>query len=161
MTDSVLSDWYQRVVATQKGHYLSADHFARLNYWLGMPVMALTTFVGTSVFASLQQAEPEWFRILIGFASVLAAVLASFQTFLGFAERAEKHRVAGAKYGAVGRQLEALIAASTASPEESGAIREKLDALALESPNVPLSIYRRAKMSALEEARSTDSSRDM
>ena len=89
MTDSVLPDWYQRVVATQKGHYLSTDHFARLNYWLGIPVMALSTLVGTSVFASLQEQPEAWLQILIGLASVFAAVLASLQTFLGFAERAE------------------------------------------------------------------------
>ena len=47
---------------------------------------------------------------------------------------------------------------SMESPEQAGAIRENLDALAIESPNVPLKIYRKAKMSALEAARSTDDS---
>ena len=87
MNNSALPDWYERVVATQKGHYYAADHYGRLNYWLGIPVMVLTTIVGTSVFASLQEKPEPWLLILIGFASVLAAVLASLQTFLGFAAR--------------------------------------------------------------------------
>ena len=39
----------------------------------------------------------------------LAAVLASLQTFLGFSERAEKHRFTAASYSSVCRHLELLI----------------------------------------------------
>src|SRR5207248_3345936 len=48
-------------------------------------------------------------QITTGIASVVAAVLAALQTFLGLSDRAEKHRLAGAKYGALGRQLEELL----------------------------------------------------
>nr|MDQ5828128.1 SLATT domain-containing protein [Chloroflexota bacterium] len=105
----VLNIWYKRVSKTQRAHYLSAGHFGRRSYGLGIPVIALTTFVGTSLFATLQTGPEPWLQVLVGLASVLAAVLASLQTFLGYAERAEKHRVAGAKYGALGRELEALL----------------------------------------------------
>jgi hypothetical protein len=141
----VLSVWYQRVSATQSAHYVSADHFARKSYWLGIPVIALTTLVGTAVFATLQKQPEPWLQITVGLASVLAAVLASLQTFLGYAERAEKHRVAGAKYGALGRELEAMIgSAERASEEVVAELRKRLDALALESPNNPVWIYRQA-----------------
>src|SRR5258706_2547939 len=102
----VLDDWYERVVVTQTAHYISAERFARKNYWLGIPVIGLTTLVGTSVFATLQKQQQPWLQATVGFASVLAALLASLQTFLGYSQRAEKHRIAGAKYGAVGRELE-------------------------------------------------------
>jgi hypothetical protein len=68
---------------------------SRLNYLLGVPVVVLTTFVGTSVFATLQEDVNTSLRILVGAVSVFAAVLASLQTFLRYPERAEKHRIAG------------------------------------------------------------------
>jgi hypothetical protein len=146
----VLNDWYQRVSVTQRAHYLSADHFGRRRYWLGIPAVMLSTIVGTSVFATLQKQPEPWLQISVGLASVLAALLTSLQTFLGYAERAEKHRVAGAKYGALGRELEMLRASSeTPSDQIIAEVKKRLDALALESPNNPLPIFRRAGGSAL------------
>jgi hypothetical protein len=138
----VLDDWYTRVSITQRAHYLSADHFGRRKYWLGVPAVVLSTLVGTAVFASLQKQPELWLQISIGLASVLAAVLAGLQTFLGYTERAEKHRIAGAKYGALGRELEVLRASDQISNETVEEIRNRLDVLALESPNNPLRIYR-------------------
>jgi hypothetical protein len=137
----VLDDWYNRVSITQRAHYLSADHFGRKKYGLGIPAIILSTLVGTAVFASLQKQPELWLQIAIGLASVLAAVLAGLQTFLGYTERAEKHRIAGAKYGALGRELEVLRASDQVSNETIEDIRKRLDVLALESPNNPLRIY--------------------
>jgi hypothetical protein len=109
---------------------------------LGVPAIVLSTLVGTAVFASLQKQPELWLQISIGLASVLAAVLAGLQTFLGYTERAEKHRIAGAKYGALGRELEVLRASDQISNETLEDIRKRLDVLALESPNNPLRIYR-------------------
>ena len=109
-------------------------------------MIGLTTLVGTSVFATLQKRPEPWLQITVGLASVLAAILASLQTFMGYSQRAEKHRVAGAKYGALGRELEALRASTKAESDEVIAeLRKRLDTLALESPNNPIWIYKRAK----------------
>jgi hypothetical protein len=67
----------------------------------GIPAVVLSTVVSTSVFASLLKQPDPWLQITLGFASVAAALLASLQTFLSYSERAEKHRIAGAKYGAL------------------------------------------------------------
>jgi len=45
-------------------------------------------------------------RIVAGLLSVLAAILASLQTFLKFSERAQMHREAGARFGALVKELE-------------------------------------------------------
>lgn len=150
-TKEVLDDWYERVAVTQRAHYLSADHFVGRKYWLGIPAVALSTIVGTSVFASVQKQPEPWLQIVVGLASVAAALLASLQTFLGYSERAEKHRIAGAKYGALGRELEVLRASvDTPSDEVIAEVRKRLDSLALESPNNPLPIYRKAGAESLE-----------
>lgn len=157
MTDSsqVLDEWYERVAATQRAHYLSADHFGARKYWLGVPAVVLSTLVGTSVFATVQKQPELWLQLSVGLASVLAALLTSLQTFLGYSERAERHRIAGAKYGALGRELEQLRALGSGSiSEQLTEVRKRLDDLAVESPNNPLTIYARAGSKALEAKRS-------
>lgn len=150
----LLDDWYERVAVTQRAHYYSADHFGARKYWLGIPAVVLSTVVGTSVFATVQKAPGTAMQIGVGLASVASALLASLQTFLGYTERAERHRVAGAKYGALGRELEQLRAAgSPASPEEVSAVRKRLDDLAVESPNNPQFIYKKAGGLALEPSK--------
>jgi SMODS and SLOG-associating 2TM effector domain family 4 len=147
----VLGGWYERVVVTQRAHYLSADYFGARKYWLGIPAVVLSTLVGTSVFATVQKQPALWLQITVGLASVAAALLASLQTFLGYSERAEKHRIAGAKYGALGRELEQVLASdATVAPEAMAEIRKRLDDLAVESPNNPLPIYHKAGSKALE-----------
>jgi hypothetical protein len=144
--EQVLNDWYQRVVVTQRAHYLSADHFGARRYWLGIPAVTLSTLVGTSVFATIQTQPQLWLQIIVGLASVAAALLTSLQTFLSYSERAEKHRLAGAKYGALGRELEQLRASAQAPSNEAIMdVRKRLDDLALDSPNNPLPIYLRAE----------------
>jgi len=141
----VLDEWYRRVAVTQVAHYISADHFGARRYWLGIPAIVLSTLVGTSVFAAIQKQPELWVQIVVGMASVAAALLASLQTFLGYSERAEKHRLAGAKYGALGRTLEQLRASETLpSLEDIASVRKRLDDLAIESPNNPLPLYRKA-----------------
>lgn len=142
----ILNDWYNRVVTTQKAHYLSADYFGRKKFLLGVPAVLLSTIVGTTVFATLQKRDDSlWLQITVGLASVLAAVLTSLQTFLGYSERAEKHRIAGAKYGALGRHLEWVRASESYTDQVAEDIRSRLDELAIESPNNPIFIYKRAE----------------
>ena len=145
----------RRLVSASSRHatrpLLVCRSFGSRKYWLGIPAVVLSTLVGTSVFATVQKQPQLWMQITVGLASVAAALLASLQTFLGYSERAEKHRIAGAKYGALGRELE-QIRASGATPtfDEMSAVRNRLDDLAVESPNNPLPIYRRAGSSTLE-----------
>ena len=150
-TEEVLEEWYLRVSVTQRAHYLSADHFSKRKYWLGIPAVVLATIVGTSVFATLAEKPGVWLQITIGLASVTAAVLTSLQTFLGYSERAEKHRLAGARYGSLGREMETLRASTQGVTEDDmRRVRERLETLAIESPNNPQSIYNKAGAGALE-----------
>ena len=150
-SEQVLDDWYQRVAVTQRAHYLSTDHFGARKYWLGIPAVVLSTLVGTSVFATVQMQPDLWPQISVGLASVLAALLTSLQTFLGYSERAERHRIAGAKYGALGRELEQLRALEVSPTADAmNDVRKRLDDLAVESPNNPLPIYARAGSKSLE-----------
>ncbi len=102
----LLSDWEKRATANAEIHYAIARRLADRNVMLGMPVVLSTTFIGTSVFATLQEsANNVTLRVTVGVVSVLAAVLASMQTFLRFSERSEKHRAAAEKWAAIRREI--------------------------------------------------------
>ena len=99
--------------------------------------------MGTSIFATLQKDQADIrLRIAVGIISVLAAVLASLQTFLRLSERAEKHRAAAVRYGALRRELETAIAKG--GPYEDKlveGVREKLDSISSDSPEIPARVW--------------------
>lgn len=147
----LIEEWYRRVSVTQAAHYYSAGNFSSRKYYLGVPTVILTTLVGTSVFAAIQKQPDYSIQILVGLASVAAALLSGLQTFLGDAERSEKHRTAAAKYGALGRELEGFrVQANEITEGDLKALRQALNELAIESPSIPLKTYRKAGAAELK-----------
>jgi hypothetical protein len=142
--DDLLLKWLQRARESQAAHYAMADRLARRGQWLGVPVIVITATVGTSIFVSIAaDVVSAQAKVAVGCLSVVAAVLSGLQTFFKFPERAERHRVFGARYGSVRRELESLVAEGTASREPHclGLLREKLDRLAEEAPHVPTRVF--------------------
>lgn len=88
-----------------RAHYLAAEQFGRRHRWLSLPVIILTTVVGTSIFGSLNQNPSTSVKVGAGLLSLVAAVLAALQTHLGYGQRAERHRASGARYRAITRDL--------------------------------------------------------
>lgn len=143
----LISDWFRRVRESQRAHYECGTRFMRFNYLLGIPTIVLSAAVGTTVFAYLDKQATGELKIALGLVSVLAAVLSGLQTFLSFAERANRHRITGAKYGAIRRRLETL---KTLPPEDEQALRRELesikqamDELAENAPHVPSNLKSR------------------
>ena len=94
------------------------------------------------MFATLQTKPGTWIQVALGLGSVAAGVLATLQMFYNYSERAEKHRIAAANYGALGRELE-LIRADPREPNITtlSELKERLDELALEAPATSERIY--------------------
>lgn len=124
---ALLKKWSSRAQAAADAHYDLCTRLSRANIRFGVPVVVLTTFVGTSVFATLEHRVNVGLKITVGMISVLAAVLASLQTFLRFGERAEKHRTAAEAWAALNRELEVMIALHPAYPESRGDPKKFLD----------------------------------
>jgi hypothetical protein len=140
---SLLRDWQRRAALSQDAHYVLATRLTKYNIWFGVPVVAFATLVGTSVFATLQEDVGTNLRILVGFVSVLAAVLASLQTFLRFQERAEKHRVAAELWAAVRREIDEMLAlhpeylAERSDPKKYlDDLRRRMDEVSAQSPEI-------------------------
>jgi hypothetical protein len=158
--NELLLKWIRRARESQMSHYDMADLLSARERGIGWLVTALTAFVGTAAFASLRLAAVSIeMRMFVGIVSVAAVVSAALQTFLRYAERAQKHRVAGARYGAVRRKLEAVFAGDPDARDGHylTAIRDELDRLAEDSPNVPPRIFYRTQRTL---SRDTPRSRD-
>jgi hypothetical protein len=165
----LLEDWGERAAAAASTHYRLAGHMSQFNVLLGIPVVVLSTFVGTSVFATIQEEVSSGVKILVGFVSVTAAVLASLQTFLRFAERAERHRQAASRWSAIRREIAEMVALHPTYPDARGDpkkylddLRRRMDRLAAESPEMGERRWTRAhkvmaSSTSGESAESTDS----
>jgi hypothetical protein len=139
---SVAQGWYERAAFVAHSHYRAALRFSRLNFLFGFPTVVLATIVGTSVFATLQAKPDFWWQVAVGLMSIAAAILSALQSFLGYNDKAEKHRSAGAKYNAIGRELELWLSLPQEDLEKLDAIRLRIDALAQESPHIPEAVHR-------------------
>jgi hypothetical protein len=154
-TENLLPSWLWRLRESQFSHYDAAKALDRCNYWLGVPVILLSTFVGTSVFAALGKSVDPPLQIFVGLVSVVAAMLSGVQTVLRFSERAEKHRSVAVRYGALRREIEEILATGGQIPKEPTGgqipkerltdLREKIDKLGDESPHIPSRIWSHTK----------------
>ena len=147
--ERLLEDWHRRFYTLQNCHYEVARIHRRRNYMMGVPVAVLTALVGGSIFAALEASVSPAVQITVGLLSFVAAALSSVHTFLGYAERAEKNRIAGANYGALRRRAEQELVLPTTDGEKLRAliteIREKSDRYAKESPEIPSRVYEKWK----------------
>jgi hypothetical protein len=133
-------------------HYIASDKFAARNRWLGIPVVLISTVVGTTIFGTLNEDPDPKIRIAAGLLSLIGAVLAALETTFGYAHTAERHKAAAARYRVIYRKLKTFrLKYSDASSEKRGeaiseleALNKELDAISSESPSIPDACYDRA-----------------
>jgi hypothetical protein len=118
--EELLRNWHSRVYAAQTAYYDVAEQFRRWNYRLGIPVVVVSSLVGAAV---LSDKGSKW---LVGSVSILAALLASLQTFLKFGENATLHGAAGDWFAAIRRDIEEVLALP---PEARGKPKSCLDSI--------------------------------
>lgn len=135
-----------------RAQYLAGKRSHSMHTLLGIPVVVLTAVVGTTIFASLGASPDSRLVIVAGLVSLLAAALAALQTFLGFAQRAEKHRTAAAAYGTLKHELDLLATQlQVTSPTAANALTElrplvqRFAAVEQESADVHDAHYDRAR----------------
>lgn len=138
--------WLRRARESQFSHYGAAKRLGNYGRVFGVPVIVITAIVGASAFASiLSQTVPLYAKLIAGLCSLIATVLSSLQTFFKFSERSEKHRIFGAKFGAVRRELEMLHVQGQIKPTDLTTVRARLDKLAEDAPDVDAAIFSREK----------------
>lgn len=135
-----------------RAHYVASDQFAGRSRWLSIPVVIISTVVGTTIFGTLNENPDPIFRIAAGLLSLFGAVLAALETTFGYAQMAERHKAAAARYRAIRRRLKTFrLKYSDASSHnraealtELEALNKELEAISAESPSIPDACYDRA-----------------
>ena len=144
--EELLKNWHARVYAAQTAYYEVAERFRRRNYQMGIPVVIVSSLGGTAVFSDFgnKWSIGKW---LVGSVSILAAVLASLQTFLKFGENATLHGAAADWFAAIRRDIEEILALP---PEARGKPKACLDSIRAEmnkagqkSPELSEHLWRR------------------
>ncbi|MDF7799905.1 RNA pyrophosphohydrolase [Pontiellaceae bacterium B1224] len=146
----LLKKWRSNLKDSQIAHYRTAEKFKRLNYYLGIPVIAFSVFVSSNMFSELQSDQSSTrVEVGIGLVGVLAAILASIQTFLRFPERAEIHRSMGVKFSLLKKDVDKFLAlhAEDNSGVDEGIeeIKSKWDEIVTEAPTVSNKLWSKVK----------------
>lgn len=152
--EALLCEWRRRVYAAQAAYYSEAERLRRRNYQLGIPVVIVSSLVGTAVFSNV--ADDPRYRLWVGSVSILAAILASLQTFLKFGESATLHGAAADWFAAIRRDIEEVLALPLemrGSPKQClDSIRQEMNKAGQKSPELSEKLWRTvARRFAVEE----------
>jgi hypothetical protein len=150
-TKRLLGDWHERATAAQFGHQRQAERTRTKGIALGLPVVIMTTLVGTSAFATLGDATSNRAKVVVGSFSILAAVLASMQTFLGYSQIAERHRIAASRYANSRRAIEVALTRHDAAAVDG--IRSEMDKVGGASPQIGRKVWDASVADAREAIR--------
>jgi hypothetical protein len=133
---------------------------------LAVPVIIITTALGTAAFATitsnLSAGAKGWFGAL----SLVAAVLAALQLNFRYLEKAEKHKYLGSQYGGTRRSIESILALSEESRGDVKAVlsdvKSQLDRIGSEGDAVSRRIYERTvqRLAVRDRAKQEGSSGD-
>jgi hypothetical protein len=146
--EKLITGWFERTRDSQLMHDECSTRLTHWHYRLGIPIIVLTTGVAATISYWLGRPElGDPIKMGIGIASGVAALLACLQTFLGFSQRADQHRIASARYDALRRSLEILKTFSPTDPIELRRtitdIQREMDRLSESAPAVPVRVKRR------------------
>jgi hypothetical protein len=147
-TAVLLEDWHFRVTRAQFGHQLSADRTHIWHLLLGVPVVIFTTVVGTGAFAAINQETDDFWKVAAGTVSIVAAVLASMQTFFGFGERSDRHRIAATRYASTRRSIELALTSHDAAAVPF--LKGEMDRTGAAAPQIDKEKWEKARFLAEE-----------
>lgn len=85
----------------QLAHRFASKGRERAHILIGLPTVALSAVVCTSIFSSIGNRQDTGIQIIFGMLSLLAATLAALQTFLGMEDLSNKHWLADSGYSAI------------------------------------------------------------
>ncbi len=157
---ALLDRYRLRAHRMARAQYLAGKRAGTFRGWLGVPAVIGGAVVGSSIIASISISPGPLLVLGAGVASLLTAGLTALQTFFGYAERAEKHRTAGATYTSFHRRLDLLaLRFRAAAPTPVDALREltdlveELDRFQSDTLDVPDRFYDRSRR---EQERDTE-----
>jgi hypothetical protein len=145
--EKLMRTWQRRAREGQHMQHEAGKSFRRLHYVIAVPVVVITTVLGTATFATITSNLAASTKAWFGAGTLLAATLAALQLQFRFLERAEKHKNLGAQYGKVRRQIEQTLALPRDTrgevKEVLADVRTELDRISAEGDAVSRRIYKK------------------
>lgn len=145
----LLKKWNKRARESQFAHYQAELEYKRYHFYVGLPAILFSVLAnGAIVFGEF--IEPSVLRLIVALATFLSSVLISVQTFVRFSKLSEEHLNSAVKYGIVRRNIEELYVEMKSDNSEKDYFREinhikdKIDDLALNSPNIANKIWEKS-----------------
>jgi hypothetical protein len=127
-------------------HALAADMYASRHRQISIPVIILSTVLGTttlSSFIEIGKTAKLFVDIVICILAITVAVLAALQTFLDYASRSQAHTNAAAKFFALAQKWE-LLFNEDSSMREVSTLDELLAELIQRVPRVSIKLQQEA-----------------
>ncbi len=154
-TEELLRTWLRRTRYSQHSHHEAGKRLKRFNYLLAVPIVVITTALGTAALATITTKVNDAGKLTFGVLSLIAAVLAALQTHLAWAERSERHKTLGAKYGDIRRDIEEILALPVnergAQKKVMDKIRTDLDGISGEGDVVPRRVFEKTRRRLAQE----------
>ncbi|MGD6932834.1 MAG: SLATT domain-containing protein [Candidatus Bathyarchaeia archaeon] len=141
-----LQKWRNGIKIAHNSHLRAAAYYTQRGRMLGVPVVILTTIIGTAVFTSIAANSQGSIALQVtaGLLSMAAAALSSLYTFLNYGGLAERHRTAAVKYGNLRREVEQLLCFMNNKNDLEATmenIRTRWDSVDFEAPEIPQKIH--------------------
>lgn len=144
--EDLLRQWADKAQCYQWLHMRSRDVYQRKNSWYTIPVIVISTFVGTASFAQERFSEEnrKYVAMGVGSLSIVAGIISTVSQFLKVSELNEAHRIAALSWGKFFRSVKTEI---TRHPLDRvcptiliNTYKEEFDRLVEISPPVPKKI---------------------
>ena len=140
--ERILSDEGERSLCFQWLHTKAEKRYTKLNTYLSLPVIVLSTLAGASSIGSQSLfADSHAASIGIGAISLTVATMNTVAGFFGWSKRSEAHRIAGITYGKIYRFILielALPRHERMAPKDMlKVVRDQCDRMHETSPQIP------------------------
>ena len=144
--EHLLLQWADKAQCYQWLHIRSRDVYQKKNSWYTIPVIVISTIVGTASFAQdrFPEEDRKYVAMGVGSLSIVAGIISTVAQFLKVSELNEAHRIAALSWGKFFRSVKTEI---TRHPLDRGcptvlinAYKEEFDRLVEISPPVPKKI---------------------
>ncbi|MFF2852072.1 SLATT domain-containing protein [Streptomyces sp. NPDC058001] len=106
----MISEWAEGLRVLHVAHNIAAERFERWDRVTAISTAALSTVVGTAIFATLAGSSQTAVRVITGTLSLAAAALSTAQLIWNYPQLAAQHRAAAVRYATVRRQVDMMLA---------------------------------------------------
>tara|TARA_Y100000389_G_C17430684_1_gene502386 strand:+ start:1072 stop:1758 length:687 start_codon:yes stop_codon:yes gene_type:complete len=112
--EELLINWAQMAKTYSIMHSLCANHYAKIDKLLGIPVIILGAITASSIFGTTNYTENDqiYLNYINGGLALIITVLTGVNKFLGSSEKRIKHQTASFKYTSISMNIDTMLSFS-------------------------------------------------